>query len=295
MSPSGQQSLLVKPRQSSQTYQHITPSSAGWKALHFAAVRLQRGERFEHATGDSECVLVVLGGTCSVHSSAGSWNTIGRRPNVFSGMPYALYLPPGTEAAVTATSPELDFALGWCPAETGGTAQLITPNAVAVEIRGGGNATRQINSIIPPSGPGQRLVVVEVYTPAGNWSSYPPHKHDQHRLDNAGNLIEAELEEIYFYKTERPEGFALQRVYSDDGSLDQTLTARNNDVVLVPRGYHPVAAAPGSHVYYLNILAGSAKSLASADDPHYAWIKSAWPPPDPRVPVVRMDMERPLP
>jgi 5-deoxy-glucuronate isomerase len=131
-----------------------------------------------------------------------------------------------------------------------------------------------------------------VYTPSGNWSSYPPHKHDEHRLGQNGALLEADLEEVYFYKIDRPEGYAIQRVYTQDGRLDETMIARNNDLVFVPEGYHPVVAAHGYTAYYLNFLAGSAQSLANSDDPDHAWIKAAWKEKDPRAPVVTLEMER---
>ena len=160
-----------------------------------------------------------------------------------------------------------------------------------MEIRGGGNATRQINSLFPPGFDCHRLVAVEVYTPSGSWSSYPPHKHDVHRLDAGGNLIEADLEETYFYKIDRPGGYAVQRVYTADSRLDETVVARDRDVVLVPEGYHPVASAPGYTTYYLNFLAGSAQSLANTDDPDHAWVKQTWREKDPRVPLVTLAME----
>ncbi|MBO0795172.1 MAG: 5-deoxy-glucuronate isomerase, partial [Ktedonobacteraceae bacterium] len=176
--------------------------------------------------------------------------------------------------------------------------RLVTPDDIVIEIRGGDNATRQINSIIPPGFPCQRLVVVEVYTPGGNWSSYPPHKHDIHKTDADGNVVEADLEEIYFYKLSRPEGYAFQRVYTDPESplhragkpIDAVLLACDNDVVLVPEGYHPVASPPGYTTYYLNALAGSAQSLANSEDPRYTWIKDGYKGRDPRVPLY--DVER---
>jgi 5-deoxy-glucuronate isomerase len=136
-------------------------------------------------------------------------------------------------------------------------------------------------------------VVVEVYTPPGSWSSYPPHKHDVHRVAADGTLIEADLEEVYFYKIDRPGGFAYQRIYTDATSplhqagypIDAVLIARDNDAVLVPEGYHPVVSAPGYTTYYLNILAGSAQSLANVDDPAHAWVKDAYHGRDPRVPI----------
>ena len=134
-------------------------------------------------------------------------------------------------------------------------------------------------------------MVVEVYTPSGNWSSYPPHKHDEHRVDSQGNLLEADLEEIYFYKIDRPEGFAYQRIYTPDGRIDDLVLARDSCAVLSPEGYHPVVSAPGYTTYYLNFLAGSAQSLAATDDPQYTWVKDTWVAQDPRLPVVTMQME----
>jgi 5-deoxy-glucuronate isomerase len=284
--------LLVPSRQARGQYLDISPATAGWEHLHFSARRLSRGEQWQAQTGRFEYGLVVLGGVCSVSSSRGEWPRLGRRPNVFAGMPYGLYLPVDTSFSVTAVSEELDLACGWCRGEAGHPAHAVTPDQVAVEIRGGGNATRQINSIFPPGFNCHRLVAVEVYTPPGNWSSYPPHKHDVHRVDAKGSLLEAALEEIYFYKIDPPQGYAIQRVYTSNGRLNETVIAHNDEAVLVPEGYHPVGAAPGYSTYYLNFLAGSAQSLANADDAEHAWVKETWREKDPRVPVVTLEMER---
>ena len=286
--------LLVHPYPSAEggEYMRVTPQSAHWEHLSFAARKLLRGETWTGRTGDSEYGFVVLGGRGAVKSSRGNWGQVGRRPDVFHGMPYAVYLPPDTEFEWTALSPTLDIACGWCRGGGSHPARLVMPGEAAIEIRGGGNATRQINSIFPPGFDCHRLVAVEVYTPPGNWSSYPPHKHDVHRVGSAGEILEADLEEIYFYKFDRPEGYAIQRVYIADGRLDELMLARSNDVVLVPEGYHPVAAAHGYTTYYLNFLAGTAQSLANSDDPAHAWIKDTWDSKDPRVPVVTLGMER---
>jgi 5-deoxy-glucuronate isomerase len=284
--------LLIRPRSAEGEYVRVTPATAGWEYLHFAARKMREGENWQGHTGNSEYGFVILGGACAVKSSRGAWENVGRRPDVFLGMPYALYLPPETEFTVTALSAELDLAFGWCRAEAGHAPRLITPDQVQVEIRGGGNATRQINSLFPPGFDCHRLVAVEVYTPSGNWSSYPPHKHDVHRTDAAGQLVEADLEETYFYKMNRPEGYAIQRVYTSDEHLDETIVARHNDVVLVPEGYHPVVSGHGYTTYYLNFLAGSAQSLANSDDPDHAWVKQTWTTQDPRVPVVTLAMEQ---
>jgi 5-deoxy-glucuronate isomerase len=284
--------LWVPPDFSQLEYQRVTPQSANWEHLSFAARRMQAAQEWESETGENELVLVVLGGTCQVTSNLGNWQDVGRRENVFCGMPYTLFLPPGARFTVRATSPNLDIAYGWSRAWQSYPARLVRPQDVEIEIRGGGNATRQINKMIPPGFPCSRLVVVEVFTPPGNWSSYPPHKHDQHIVDAQGNLVEADLEEIYFYKIDRPEGYAYQRIYSADGSLDDLMLVRDSHLVLSPEGYHPVVAAHGYTCYYLNMLAGSAQSLAASDDPAYAWVKSTWKEQDPRLPLVSMEMEK---
>ncbi len=279
------QHLVVHPSESrSEVVVGVDPARAGWDYLHFEVRQLQVGAMWSWATGDNELGLIVLGGTCAVQSNRGDWPVLGERRDVFGGLPHALYLPRNTEFSVTALSP-CEIAYGWCAAETDYPARLITPAEVGIEIRGGDNVTRQINSVIPPGFPCERLVMVEVYTPGGNWSSFPPHKHDEHRVDADGRLIEADLEEVYFYKFDRPRGFAYQRIYTDDRSTDELLLCQDCDLVLVPYGYHPVVAAPGSTAYYLNMLAGSAQSLAASDDPTYAWIKESYTTTDPRIPI----------
>lgn len=283
--------LLIPPDFTMIEYIQVSPVSAGWDLLNFSARQMHQRERWEHDTGENELALVVLGGVCSVTSNRGEWKSIGRRSNVFNGMPYTLYLPRRTRFTLDVVSSNLDVAYGWCRVEEDHPPRLVTPENVEIEIRGGGNATRQVNKMIPPGFDCQRLVVVEVYTPSGNWSSYPPHKHDVHRVDEQGNLLEADLEEIYFYKIDRPEGYAYQRIYTPDRHLDELMVVRDSHLVLSPEGYHPVVVAPGYTCYYLNMLAGSAQSLMAADDPQYSWVKDTWKEKDPRLPVVHMGME----
>ena len=284
--------LLVSPQSDFGEYLHISPESAGWEYLNFSARKMKQGEKWSFQTDENELALVVLGGVCHVQSNRGKWINIGRRPNVFSGMPYALYLPRHTEFSVEVASENLDIACGWVATDEDHPPQLITPKEAPTEIRGGDNFTRQINGIIPPGFDCHRLVVVEVYTPSGNWSSYPGHKHDVHREDANGNILEADLEEIYFYKIDKPEGYAYQRIYNDDKSLDELIMARDSHAVLVPEGYHPVVSAPGYTTYYLNFLAGSAQALTATDDPDFAWVKDTWKAIDPRLPIVSMAMEK---
>ena len=270
----------------------VTPQRAGWDTMYFQSRGLRAGRTWTFETGQHELALVVLGGTVDVTSNRGEWSGLGERENVFAGLPYALYLPVGTSFKVTART-NAEFAAAWVAADQAFPPRLVTPADVTVEIRGGDHATRQINRMIPPGFPCQRLIVVEVYTPDGNWSSYPPHKHDVHIVGPDGRLLQADLDEIYYYKIDRPEGYALQRIYTDAESplhmaglpIDAAVIAHNDDVVLIPEGYHPVSSPVGYTTYYLNILAGSAQSLASKDDPDYAWIKDTYQALDPRVPI----------
>jgi 5-deoxy-glucuronate isomerase len=284
--------LIVKPDFSNPVYISISPESAKWEHLHFAAVKLAKGEIWSFETSDYELALTILSGKCDVISSVGNWDGIGSRDDVFHGMPTALYLPRNTTLTVKAVSDSLDFACGWAKTDKDYPPVLIRPEDVTVELRGGDNVSRQINKMLPAGFPCDRLVVVEVYTPSGNWSSYPPHKHDERKVDAQGNLVEADLEEIYFYKIDKPEGYAYQRIYTDDRRLNELMLVSDSEAVLSPEGYHPVVAAPGYNVYYLNYLAGSDQSLASSDDPAYSWVKETWKEMDKRLPLVTIKMNK---
>jgi len=286
--PQDTKDLLIKPLSSETVYGEtllVTPESTGYQYLTLSIRKLLRGEKFQSETAATELGLVVLGGRCSVESTAGSWSDIGSRAHVFDGLPSAVYLPIETGFTISAET-DCELALCLSRAEVRFPGRLVTPDDVEIEVRGGENATRQINHILKPEFPAQRLLLVEVYTPSGNWSSYPPHKHDIHNPPD-----EVDLEELYYYKVDRPEGYAIQRVYTTDGRLDQTLTVRDGELVLVPEGYHPVVAAHGYNVYYLNALAGSARSMAASDDPDYAWVRGTWREQDPRVPLVTRGRE----
>jgi 5-deoxy-glucuronate isomerase len=287
-------SLVIHPKnlEASDIIVEVQPEQADWETIHFQSRRLAKDHEWAFETVKFELALVVLGGTLNVKSNRGEWKGLGQRPTVFSGLPYALYLPIGTSFTVQAVS-DCEFAVAWAATDKAHEPRLVTPSDVTVEIRGGDNATRQINRIIPPGFPCSRLVLVEVYTPGGNWSSYPPHKHDVHKLGVDGKTSEADLEEIYYYKIDRPEGFAFQRIYTDAESplhkagfpIDVAVMAHNNDVVLIPEGYHPVSSPVGYTTYYLNVLAGSAQSLSATDDPQFAWVKNSYQGRDTRLPL----------
>jgi 5-deoxy-glucuronate isomerase len=267
----------------------VDPSSTSWRYLSFRVESLRDGREISQQTNGTEVALVPLGGSCVVESGGDRWE-LGGRASMFEGMPWALYLPTECDYTITAQG-DVEVAVCSALADERLEPRLVTPKEVEIEVRGSGNATRQINHIIKPDFPAQRLLVVEVFTPAGNWSSYPPHKHDE---DNPpGEVV---LEEIYYYRTQtEPAGaFAVQRLYSPEHGTDLTETVRDGDLMLVPYGYHTTAAAHGYDLYYLNALAGDRRSMAAADDPALAWIRPAWQElePDPRVPLVTLEGRR---
>ena len=255
--------------------------SVQWDWMSMVARRLNSGETYSTSTNGEEAAFVILGGQCSSDWGGGA-QIIGQRRNVFDGLPYCLYLPTGNSVSFTAKT-VCEIAECRVPSSKKLEPRLITPKDVAASLRGGGNASRQIVDIVRPDFPADKLVVIEVYTPGGNWSSYPPHKHDVHNPPS-----EVDLDEIYYYRIDRPkEGFALQRLYSPDKSRDITVRALDGDAVLVRSGFHPVVAGPGYNVYYLNFLAGTSRTLAVTEDPEHVWIKSSWDGIDPRLPLVR--------
>jgi 5-deoxy-glucuronate isomerase len=251
----------------------VGPESANWMYTSLVVQRIASGDRWRGSTGPDEVALVPLGGRCRVTAEGQTWE-IGEREDVFAGKPWALYLPIGVEYEVEAL-PSVEVAVCGTRAERRFPPVVIRPDDVEVEIRGAGNAARQINHIVKPEFPAHRLLVVEVFTPSGNWSSYPPHKHDVSNLP-----AEADLEEIYYYRISPPDGFALQRLYTADGRIDQAYVIHDGDLLLVPEGYHVFAVAQGYTGYYLNVLAGNepVRTMQPSDDPAYAWVRKTWTP-----------------
>ncbi|KQN99958.1 5-deoxy-glucuronate isomerase [Paenibacillus sp. Leaf72] len=246
---------------------NITPQSAGWEYVGFRIVHLEPGEQLKQNTAENEVCLVLLSGRADVRTQKEEWSNIGQRMSVFEKIPpYSVYVPNDDFYQIEAVT-ALDIAICSAPGQGQHQARLIAPDAVGVEQRGYGNLERQIHNILPETAPADSLLVVEVFTPSGHWSSYPPHKHDRDALPD-----ESLLEETYYFRVEPEQGFAIQRVYTDDRSLDETLVIRNGEAVLVPRGYHPVSAPPGYEVYYLNVMAGPTRIWKFHNDPDHAWI-----------------------
>jgi 5-deoxy-glucuronate isomerase len=240
----------------------VTPESAGWKYVGFEVRRLHRGEAIDESTGDREVCAVFLTGTADVNE----WAGVGGRATVFDGTPDAVYVPPRERLRLEATSDLCEVALCWAPAAKGAAPTLVCAADIKPFQRGAGRTARTIHNILMEDRPAESLLVTEVLTPAGNWSSYPPHKHDTDDLPR-----EAYLEETYYHRLARPDGFAVQLVYTDDRSLDEAIQVHDGDIVLVPRGYHPVAAGPGYDLYYLNVMAGPKRRWAVTTDPDHRW------------------------
>ncbi|HUI74003.1 MAG TPA: 5-deoxy-glucuronate isomerase [Candidatus Acidoferrum sp.] len=260
----------------------ITREQANWKTINFSVRRLIVGQYWQSHTRNEEAALIILGGKATADWGQGP-REIGARKDVFSGYPYAVYLPSGTPFELSAVT-TCEFADCRTPSSARLVPRIVTPADCREEIRGGGNYTRQIVDVIRPEFPADKLLVCEVYTPSGNWSSYPPHKHEVHNPP-----AEVDLDETYYYRISKPDGYAFQRLYDSAGTRDDTLMLTDGDLVLIKDGYHPVVAAPGYDVYYLNVLAGSARSMAASDDPRYAHLRKTGLERDPRVPLVHAE------
>ncbi len=259
--------LIVKGRREGRDIVAVTPLSAGWKFVGFAAHRLQPGEHLEVQMPGREVCIVVLAGKVTVTAGEKTWRGIGERASVFAdGAPYAVYAPAGLRVAIAA---DTAAEIGVASAPGGGShpARLIAPSAMKRSVRGTGANTRYVCDILPQTESADHLLVVEVRTPAGHSSSYPPHKHDTDNLP-----AESSLEETYYHRLDPAQGFAFQRVYTDDRSLDEALAVEDHDVVMVPRGYHPVVVPHGYQSYYLNVMAGPKREWYFRNDPAHEWM-----------------------
>ncbi|MCC6943807.1 MAG: 5-deoxy-glucuronate isomerase [Thermomicrobiales bacterium] len=249
----------------------ISVESAGWEYCGLTVWTLEPGGLLDAQTGADEVCIVLLGGDCTV-SAGGQEFRLDSRPSIFAGKTSSVYVPIDSSYQVVAND-ATQVAVCKSRATRSFPVRYIGPEDVPVEIRGAGNAARQINHIIKPDFPADTLLVVEVFTPSGNWSSYPPHKHDVSRMP-----AEADLEEIYYYRIEPADGFAFQRLYTADGAIDQPYIIRDGDALLMPEGYHAYAVAHGYTGYYLNILAGDepVRTMQPFDDPTYGWVRGTW-------------------
>jgi 5-deoxy-glucuronate isomerase len=261
--------LLVRPRipDSNGCVLDITPQSAGWQRVGFQVNHLAAGQTIGGGESGRETCILVLKGTADVRVDAQSFDEIGGRLSVFEdASPGAVYAPAGMKFSVTARD-QVELAVCTAPGQPGGRARVIQSSDMPKTVRGQGTNTRYVRNVLPEDRTADNLIIVEVITPGGHWSSYPPHKHD-----TATPGGETALEETYYHRFNPSQGFAFQRVYTDDRTLDETMCVHDGEVVLVPRGYHPVGTAHGYDLYYLNVMAGPRRAWVIHNDPQHEWL-----------------------
>ncbi len=250
----------------------VRPGDGGLAYLGFGLVNLDAGKSWKVETGGSEWCVVVLSGSVQAYDGRRELTAgpLGSRKHVFDGLASALYLPPGFKGKVAASAPATRLAVCQAKADDGAVPTVITPDMVNPKTVGVHNWQREVHDILDKRLAGAHLLVGETFNRTGCWSSYPPHRHDKDRPP-----VEVNLEEVYYFQVLPQQGFGIQRLYTDDRSLDECYAVEHGDTVILPRGYHPVAAAPGYQVYYLWLMAGEGRDMAPFDDPAHHWLKGA--------------------
>ena len=245
----------------------VDSASVGLEFAELAIYELRAGQRVSRAADSRERLVLVLEGHVAIQVGERDFGRVGSRGSVFDGPPPPVLLAaPGVPLELTAAERAL-VAIAAAPGGDVSRTALVSPDEILVEARGTGQTARRVHHLLPPSAEAGRLIAFEVFTPGGNWSSFPPHKHDTEDPPN-----EARLEEIYFYRFAKPNGFAFQRVYTPRRDLDESVAPGDRDIVLVLHGYHPVAAAVGYDCYYLNVMAGPHRVWNFTVDPDHAWL-----------------------
>ena len=253
----------------------VVPGVQPVQRLNFAMLHLEIGQSYEADSGGDEIGLVILTGTADVAVGAERFVGLGGRETVFDGKATGIYVPRNTAFALVATSALLEVAVCRTAVDEALPIQVVGPEQVAVRDVGGQGFRRYVHDILGVSNSqASQLIIGETFTLAGNWSSFPPHKHDTYLPE-----VEAQQEELYLYKIRPEQGFGLQLLYTRPDSpfaaLDEALAVRQDDVTLMPYGFHPVAAPPGYDVYYLWFMAGTPRIMLPHDDPDHTWVKTA--------------------
>ena len=243
------------------------------KLLDFNLLSLAGGQTCAGDSGDREILAVILGGKGTFSVNSHTFQNVGGRPNVFSGKPHSVYIPCRSDYTVTASS-RLEVGLCSAPSELAVEPYVISPAEITSGVWGAANFSRNFQQILTQTGqpnlPAARLIVGETYTPSGNWSTYPPHKHEVDDLPG-----EAYHEEMYFFKVNPTDGFGLTRFYNDE--VDTGYIVRNDTILMMPNGYHTVVSAPGYTTYYLWLLAGEHRQQAVVEDPAVGWVSRTVP------------------
>ncbi|WP_105425324.1 MULTISPECIES: 5-deoxy-glucuronate isomerase [Neorhizobium] len=260
--------LLRKPKGASGKVHDVTPKDAGWGYVGFGLYRLKPGESAAEKTGETEVILVLVEGRADISGGGKAFGELGDRMNVFERKPpHCVYVPAGSDWSAKATT-ECTLAVCTAPAKPGREAAVIGPEGLSLNTRGKDANTRYIFPIaMEERDVADSLLVTEVFTPAGNWSSYPPHRHDEDKFPDM-----TYLEETYYHRLNPAQGFGFQRVFTEDGSLDETMAVSDHDLVLVPKGHHPCGAPYGYEMYYLNVMAGPIRKWRFKNHPDHDWI-----------------------
>jgi 5-deoxy-glucuronate isomerase len=245
---------------------NVTPKEAEWRYLSFRVLALEPGQTQRFNTEESEFVVVPLSGEgfCAFGEEEFSFS----RRSVFEELTDIYYLPPRSNFSLRAAK-SIEVAIGGAPAEGKLPARRISKDEIKTSVRGDANVKRGVSALADSDELTERLTVYEIHTPSGNWSSFPPHRHDTR--DNSSYH-----EETYYYRLRPENGFAIQRIYTRDTDLDVAIPVQNGDLVLIHEGYHPVVKAPGTNAYYLNFLAGDVRKITAINDPEYDWVSQNW-------------------
>lgn len=263
------------PAAAGSVFARVSTEQAGWAHLNMVAMRLETGKKFEITVDQYEYVMVILGGVCDIKTSRGDFPEIGRRPDVFTGMPYAIYLPRSTDFEIEALTDDFAMASFWGTATEDHPVRVIRPDTVSMSLEGAGAGSVQVNTLTEAGQGCQHLTVRELYVPGGNWYPHPP-------------LLAEGAETLHLHKFDRPAGMAYQRLYGQGEQAEQAFTVRHDDVVAIAGGGYSAAVAPGSAAYILRVTYGK---LQATVDPAWKWWNDLPPARDPRLPLVDRGME----
>jgi 5-deoxy-glucuronate isomerase len=255
-----------KPEQNKRVVLEVSPKSAEWKYLSFKVISLKSGETEAGNSGKEEIVIVPLAGEASIKFNNETHPL--QRADLFTESADIVYLPPGTPFEIV-SGQFFEFAVGGAPADGSRPARVVRAKDIPRSVRGDGNVKRGVSALLDSDEYSERLTVYEIHTPSGNWSSFPPHRHDT----RDGSSYH---EETYYYRLNPADGFAIQRLYTRDTDLDVAVPVGDGDLVLIHEGYHPVVKAPGTNAYYLNFLTGDVRKISAINDPHYDWVSKNW-------------------
>ncbi len=245
------------------------PGNKTLALLDFELVSLEEGKQVDWRSDDFEAVAVIIEGACSISSEGKTWEL--RRRSVFDEAASAVFVSPGVLLAIHANE-RTTLALCKARADKKFPTAFISPENVSTEWRGNEGYRRRVFNIVNKETQTQRIAVGETINEPGQWSSFPPHKHDR-REEKSGKVVEAALEEIYYFRIKPETGFGFQRVYTKDGSCDESYVIRDGDVTRIPGGCHPVANMPGHQLYYLWMLAGDERVYVWNTDPEFLWME----------------------